>query len=276
MMKREMKKLMREIAAAPVGDKSWLEQKLRAVRKNRRKRLRKVRKMAEWMRMREIEELGKRGDKKMMWNRLKGEGGRKMGGDRKRMKGDEGEWVEGEELRKRWREVFESVGQRLEQCGGYDEQWKEKVDGDIIEGDRYREAGEMDDDITEEEVRVVVQRLRNGKAAGVDGVIGELLKEGGNWMITSLWVLCKRMYTDAEVPEEWTRAIKVPVLKKGTGEKFQQYRGVTLLSVVSKVYGMVLEKRLRRWCEERGVLVDEQMGFREGRMWDQRCPICVG
>ena len=79
MMKREMKKLMREIAAAPVGDKSWLEQQLRAVRKNRRKRLRKVRKMAEWMRMREIEELGKRGEKKMMWNRLKGEGGKKMG-----------------------------------------------------------------------------------------------------------------------------------------------------------------------------------------------------
>ena len=67
------------------------------------------------------------------------------------------------------------------------------------------------------------------------------------------------------MPEDWTRAIKVPILKKGTGDKFEQYRGVTLLSVVSKVYGMVLEKRLRRWCEERGVLVDEQMGFREGR-----------
>ena len=57
--------------------------------------------------------------------------------------------------------MFESVGQRLEQCWGYDEEWKEKIDGDIIEGDRHQEAGQMDDDITEDEVRVVVQRLRN-------------------------------------------------------------------------------------------------------------------
>ena len=76
-MKREMKKLTREMAAATVGDRSWLEQKRRAVRKSRRKRMRELRKMAEWMRMREIEELGKGGDKKMMWNRLRRNSGEK-------------------------------------------------------------------------------------------------------------------------------------------------------------------------------------------------------
>ena len=31
------------------------------------------------------------------------------------------------------------------------------------------------------------------------------------------------------------------------------------------IFCLVLEKRLREWCEERDLLVDEQMGFREGR-----------
>ena len=59
--------------------------------------------------------------------------------------------------------------------------------------------------------------------------------------------------------------MKVPVRKKGSGEEFDQYRGVTLLSVVGKVFGMVVEARLREFCESRGILTDSQFGFRAGR-----------
>ena len=57
----------------------------------------------------------------------------------------------------------------------------------------------------------------------------------------------------------------MPVKKKGNGEKFEEYRGVSLLSVMGKVFGMVMEARLRAFCESRGLLSDFQFGFRQDR-----------
>lgn len=37
----------------------------------------------------------------------------------------------------------------------------------------------------------------------------------------------------------------VPILKKGGGEKVEEYRGVTLMSTLYKVYAAVLAERLR-------------------------------
>ena len=64
---------------------------------------------------------------------------------------------------------------------------------------------------------------------------------------------------------DWARGIIFPLHKAGDTRLPDNYRGITLLSVVGKVYTMVLNKRVMQWCEERNVLVDEQAGFRVGR-----------
>jgi hypothetical protein len=43
------------------------------------------------------------------------------------------------------------------------------------------------------------------------------------------------------------------------------YRPITLLSVVGKVFGSVIERRLSEWSEENRVIADEQGGFRRRR-----------
>ena len=84
-------------------------------------------------------------------------------------------------------------------------------------------------------------------------------------MIRSVWRLCQVAWMGEEMPAEWMRAVKVPVKKKGNGQDFSDYRGVTLLSIVGKVLARILEVRLRRFVEERGLLADSQFGFRKGR-----------
>ena len=107
--------------------------------------------------------------------------------------------------------------------------------------------------------------MKEGKAKAIDGIYAEVIKRGGQWMRLALFHVCKFMFQNEKVPLEWLRAIKVPVLKKGSGENFDQYRGVTLLSVVSKLYGMILENRIREFSEKRGLLADEQFGFRQDK-----------
>ena len=124
---------------------------------------------------------------------------------------------------------------------------------------------ELDREIQRWEVVKAIEKQRNGKAGGVDGVVGEILKYGGAWMTESLWRLCRLVFRGEEIPVAWLKAIKVPLRKKGKGERYDDYRGVTLLSVVGKVFGRVIEARLRAYCEKRGLLSDCQYGFRAGR-----------
>ena len=66
------------------------------------------------------------------------------------------------------------------------------------------------------------------------------------------------------VPEDSKSAVIIP-LYKGKGERtdYKNYRGVSLLSVVEKIYARTLIDRVRRVTG--GLIDDKQGGFRAGR-----------
>ena len=55
----------------------------------------------------------------------------------------------------------------------------------------------------------------------------------------------------------------IPIHKKGDKRKCNNYRGISLISVPSKVYAKCLEKKCRKIVEPK--LTDVQCGFRPGR-----------
>ena len=56
-----------------------------------------------------------------------------------------------------------------------------------------------------------------------------------------------------------------PIHKEGDKRNPGNYRGISLLSIVGKIYAAVLQERLSKWCEKNGIIVEEQGGFRPGR-----------
>lgn len=55
----------------------------------------------------------------------------------------------------------------------------------------------------------------------------------------------------------------VPIFKKGEGEVVSDYRGVTLMPILYKVYAAVLAEKLRNEVEEGGMIPQNQTGFRK-------------
>ena len=43
------------------------------------------------------------------------------------------------------------------------------------------------------------------------------------------------------------------------------YRGISLLSCISKLYSSIMNKRITQYLEENDILAEEQNGFRSGR-----------
>jgi hypothetical protein len=128
---------------------------------------------------------------------------------------------------------------------------------------RYKDGRVLNVDISLEEVERAVGKLKSGKADGVDGVIPEILKYGGDNMVEAVYELCRLVWEREKLPQDWMKALIFPVAKKGSKDHMGNYRGISLLSVVGKVFGTVLNARVIGWAE--GVLVDEQFGFRPSR-----------
>ena len=65
-------------------------------------------------------------------------------------------------------------------------------------------------------------------------------------------------------PESWSVAAICPLHKKGNINDPNNYRGISLLSVLGKVFTKVLSNRLTQWAEEENAIHECQAGFRKG------------
>ena len=88
--------------------------------------------------------------------------------------------------------------------------------------------------ITREEVLLAIQRLKNGKAAGPDGIIGEFFKHAGHLAVDFLVKFFNVLFDRGIYPDSWTESIIVPLFKKGNQNDTNNYRGISP-SVVSYI-----------------------------------------
>ncbi|PWV06238.1 hypothetical protein C3747_117g34 [Trypanosoma cruzi] len=90
--------------------------------------------------------------------------------------------------------------------------------------------------------------LRNtpyGKAPGPDEVDSEALRHISSKGLRFLLRCINRSWTTGTIPVEWRRATIVPLLKPGKSpELLESYRPISLTSIVSKVAGKMVLKRL--------------------------------
>ena len=126
----------------------------------------------------------------------------------------------------------------------------------------------LDSEITIEEIKRAIQHLKTGKAAGPDKILAEMLKASER-EVTDITVYLKKYFNlllnRGFFPIEWTKALIVPLHKKGDTSIPDNYRGISLLSVLSKVFTHIVNSRLMKWAEEKEIINDAQAGFRKGR-----------
>ena len=111
--------------------------------------------------------------------------------------------------------------------------------------------------------------MANGKAMGPDELPAELLKLGlsdsSHKILLAFHDIIVAVWMTGEVPQEWKDAtIKAPHKKKDRTE-CSNYRGLSLVAYAGKVLLKTVANRLGDFCEEAGILPEEQCGFRPQR-----------
>ncbi len=132
------------------------------------------------------------------------------------------------------------------------------VNLDIPQVDMYVPV--LDDPICPSEVEAEIKRLKPNKAAGVDGIPPGILRLlPDDWLLLITYIYnCVFLY---KYPMQWAMAKLFTIFKKGPILDTGNYRGISILVALVKVYDAVLNRRFILWYKPDM----EQVGGQAGR-----------
>ena len=123
----------------------------------------------------------------------------------------------------------------------------------------------LDELINEDEIRLAIRRSKCKKAPGIDGIPTETLKLFDKQLLLTLKTIFNRILTDQLFPESWSVGIIKPIYKSGDRQDPSNYRGITLLPIMGKVFTKIIRDRIEQWAEDHNKLNNAQFGFRSNR-----------
>lgn len=123
---------------------------------------------------------------------------------------------------------------------------------------------ELDAPPTVEELSKAIDSLARGKAPGSDSIPAEILKSGKPALLKPLQELLCQCWEEGHFPQDMRDATIVTLYKnKGDRSDCNNYRGISLLVTVGKLFARVVLSRLIILASR--VYPESQCGFRAGR-----------
>jgi len=124
---------------------------------------------------------------------------------------------------------------------------------------------ELESPIQISEIINHIAKLKNNKASGIDAILNEFIKNSPKEVLELITRLFNLVLDTSYVPTDWTIGLIRPLYKgKGSPNDSDNYRGITLLSCLGKLFTAVLNNRISKYLESNNLLGEEQAGFRSG------------
>ena len=153
--------------------------------------------------------------------------------------------TEAEDIKKRWQEYTELYKKDLHDPDNHD--------GVITH---------LKPDILECKVKWALGGITTNKASGGDGIpieLFQILKDD----MKMLHSICQQIWKTQRWPQDWKRAVFIPIPKTGYAKGRSNYWTIALNSHARKVMFKILQARLQQYLNWE--LPDVQAGFRKGR-----------
>ena len=115
------------------------------------------------------------------------------------------------------------------------------------------------------EVINIIKSLRNDCATGEDMIQAKSLKDSAEIIWQPLVHMINLSFITGVFPR-WLKSAQIkPIYKAGSKDDINNYRPISLLSIISKIYEKLVKIRLTTHLENNNLLSPNQYGFRQGR-----------
>jgi len=115
------------------------------------------------------------------------------------------------------------------------------------------------------EISHTIKNLKNQKAPGPDLIPNEIWKLFSPKSLEHLCTTFQTVYDTGIVPPSWCKVLVTPIYKKGEKDNPGNYRPISLLNTILKLFTTILTNRLNYWTESEGKISQYQAGFRKGK-----------
>ena len=143
------------------------------------------------------------------------------------------------------------------------EEGRKEIENEKV--DNLPQVDMLDKSIEMKELDVVLKSLKRNKCSGPDKILNEFLINANTAVKLFILLLFNKILEIEYFPEVWAIGRVFPVYKKGDKTDENNYRGITVISCLGKVFTKIMNNRLNQWAEENGKLSNVQYGFRKER-----------
>lgn len=111
------------------------------------------------------------------------------------------------------------------------------------------------------EVKRIIEELKNGKAVGIDGISAEFLKKYKEEYSIKIAKLVNDSFESGIFPDILKKSLVTPIFKSGNPKDKNNYRPISVVSVVAKVFEKVIQRVLMEHINENNIIHPNQFGF---------------
>ena len=114
------------------------------------------------------------------------------------------------------------------------------------------------------EIMDIIAGLNTKKAHGPDSISVNMVKLCGHHLSIPLKIIFDNILLTGIFPDQWKEANVTPVHKKNDKQIISNYRPISLLPVLAKVYERIIFKNLYNYLISNNLITKNQSGFRPG------------
>ena len=122
-------------------------------------------------------------------------------------------------------------------------------------------AAALNTAIHPDEVLAAITALKRNKSSDLYGMRSEFIIDAASHLASPISAVFNNVF-DTSFPASQSIGRLCPIFKGGDEHDLDNYRGITVGTVVSKLYATVLERRISGWAENHEIRAAGQAGFR--------------
>ena len=112
------------------------------------------------------------------------------------------------------------------------------------------------------QVLSLLNKLNKSKATGIDKISARLIRECADLICIPMCDIFNQSITLGIFPDDWKTARVTPLFKQGNRDDLDNYRPISVISAVAKVFERIIYDQVYGYLEEHNILFKSQSGFR--------------
>ena len=125
--------------------------------------------------------------------------------------------------------------------------------------------------LNDEDIFKIMQNFAPKSSTGYDGISMKLLKHISPHIIPALTITVNQSLLTGIFPDHLKIAKIIPLYKKSDETLLDNYRPISLLPTISKIFEKAVFKQLYDYFEENKLFYESQFGFRKGHSTELAC-----